>query len=126
MQPGDPVPSLERTIALPDMVAYAGATWDWHRMHYDTELAAASGLPAPVVDGQMLGALMAEQVLDGLGPRAFLTNLGVRYRSMVFAGDTVRCDGEVTGTEDGHVTADLRATVDDRVVAEGTARVRLP
>ena len=25
--------SLERTIELADMVAYAGATWDWHRLH---------------------------------------------------------------------------------------------
>ncbi len=126
MQPGDPVPALERTIALPDMVAYAGATWDWHRMHYDHGFAAASGLPGPVVDGQMLGALMAEQLLDWLGPRAFLTNLAVRYRAMVFAGDTVRCEGELTETGDGHVSVGLRATVGKRVVADGTARVRLP
>ena len=36
------VPPLTRTIGLPDMVAYAGATWDWHRMHYDTGYLTAS------------------------------------------------------------------------------------
>ena len=125
MKAGDAVPPLERTIELPDMVAYAGATWDWHRMHYDTTLAEASSLPGPVVDGQMLGALMAEQLLDWLGPDAFLTNLAFRFRSMVFAGDTVRCEAEVTEAGDGFVTAALRATVGDRLAADGTARARL-
>ena len=125
MQAGDAVPPLERTIDLPDMVAYAGATWDWHRMHYDAGFADAAALPAPVVDGQMLGALLAEQLLDWLGPRAFLTNLSFRLRSMVFAGDAVRCEGEVTEAGEGEVVAALRAMVGDRVAAEGTAKARL-
>ena len=42
--------SLERTIELADMVAYAGATWDWHRLHYDSAWLASRGLDRPVVD----------------------------------------------------------------------------
>lgn len=121
---GAAVPPLERTIALPDMVAYAAATWDWHRMHYDADWAAQAGLPAPVVDGQVLGALLAEHVQDWLGPRAFVTHLSFRLRSMVFAGQTVRVEGEVTSVEEGHVRVAQRVLVGGRVVAEGTARVR--
>ncbi|MGH3261727.1 MAG: MaoC family dehydratase [Sciscionella sp.] len=102
---GQQAPALERTITLPDMVAYAGATWDWHRLHYDPAYLAAKRLPAPVIDGQVFGALLAEQVQDWLGPRAFVGRLGMRFRSLVFAGETVRCVATVTGaTTDGDAT----------------------
>ncbi len=127
---GDPVPSLERTLTVVTLAAYAGATWDWHRLHYDPEYARARQLPGLVVDGQMFGALLAEALLDWLGPRAFIRKLGFRMKGMVFAGETVRCDGEVTaihssGDHDVLVVAQ-RMTVDGRVAAEATAEVRLP
>ena len=74
---GDAAPPLERTIELPDMVAYAGATWDWHRLHYDSAWLAERGLDRPVVDGQLFGALLAEMLQDWVGPSARLTALRV-------------------------------------------------
>jgi acyl dehydratase len=124
MKPGDAIPPLERTLALVDLVAYGGATWDWHRMHYDREWSDKAALPGPVVDGQQLGALLAEQLLDWLGPRAFITNLSFRFKAMVFAGETVRVEGEVTGVEDGAVRVTQRVSAGDRLAVEGTARVR--
>ncbi len=96
---GTVVPPLERTIELPDMVAYAGATWDWHRLHYDHDYLASKQVPAPVVDGQVFGALLAEQLLDWLGPRAVLLTLHFRFKALVFAGETVRCLATVTAIE---------------------------
>ena len=125
MKHGDALPPLERTIELPDMVAYAGATWDWHRMHYDEAFVREAGLPGPVVDGQVFGAMMAEQLLDWLGPHAFVTALSFRFRSMVVAGDTVRVEGDVIEVEDGHVQVAQRVRVGDRLAVEGIARVRL-
>lgn len=121
---GDGLPVLERRITLTDMVAYAGATWDWHRLHYDPAFIASRGLERPVVDGQMLGALMAEALQDALGPRAFIATLGLRYKAMVFADDTVRIEATFLGVEDGDQRFELRALVGERVAAEGTARVR--
>ncbi|MEO6821103.1 MAG: MaoC/PaaZ C-terminal domain-containing protein [Candidatus Nanopelagicales bacterium] len=92
---GDVVPALDRTITLPDMVAYAGATWDWHRLHYDPAYLAQKKLPAPVVDGQLFGALLAEQLQDWLGPAAVLRRLHFRFKNLVFAGETVRCTATV-------------------------------
>lgn len=127
---GHPVPPLERTLTVVTLAAYGGATWDWHRLHYDPEYARARQLPGPVVDGQMFGALLAEALMDWLGPRAFIRRLGFRMKGMVFAGETVRCDGQVTaihpaGDHDVLAIAQ-RITVDGRVAAEGTAEVRLP
>ena len=123
---GEALPDLVRTIDLADMVAYSGATWDWHRLHYDSSYVAALGLPGPVVDGQQLGALLAEHVQDALGPHAFIESMGFRFRSMVFAGETVRCIGSITAVDGQHVMVTQEVVVDDRVVvdnAHATVRV---
>lgn len=123
MNPGDAVPALERTISFDDVVAYAGATWDWHRVHYDPAVYAP--LPGPLVDGQVFGALIAEQLLDWLGPNAFITNLSFRFKSMVFAGDAVRCEGVVEAIEDGVLSTSHRVMCAQTLAVEGTAKVRL-
>jgi len=114
---------LVRTIDLADMVAYAGATWDWHRLHYDPDFIQELGLPGPVVDGQVLGALMAEHVQDHLGPGWRITKLSFRLRSMVFARDTVRVTGTVTEDTGDAITLSQRVVVGERLCAEGTAVV---
>jgi acyl dehydratase len=127
---GQEIPPLERKLDLVRMIAYAGATWDWARLHYDPAYVAERHLPAPVVDGQMLGGLLTETLLDWLGPRAFIQKLTFRLRAMVLAGETVRCLGAVTalGSERdaGLVTVAQRVCVGDRLVADGTALVKVP
>jgi acyl dehydratase len=122
--------SLERTIELADMVAYAGATWDWHRLHYDSAWLAERGLDRPVVDGQVLGALLAEMVLGWAGPGAELTALSFRFKGFVFAGETVRCTGRVVAVVDGVTSLECGVEVvgaEARVaVAPAAAQVRLP
>jgi len=123
-------PALERKLDLVRMIAYAGATWDWARLHYDPAYVAERKLPAPVIDGQMLGALLSEELLDWLGPRAFIRKLNFRLRAMVFAGDTVRCEGKVislaTEEEQSLITVAQQVHVGDGVVADGSAVVQLP
>ena len=123
-------PALERKLDLVRMIAYAGATWDWARLHYDPVYVAEHKLPAPVIDGQMLGALLSEALLDWLGPMAFIRKLNFRLRTMVFAGDTVRCEGEVTAlaTKEEHslVTVAQRVYTGDRFIADVSSIVQLP
>jgi acyl dehydratase len=127
---GQRIPRLERKLDLVRMIAYAGATWDWARLHYDPAYVAERKLPAPVIDGQMLGALLSEALLDWVGPGAFIHKLNFRLRAMVFAGDAVRCEGEVTSLasqgEHRVLTVAQRVYVGDGLVAEGSADVRLP
>ena len=115
---GDPVPPLERTITLTDMVAYAGATWDWHKLHYDPAFVAEKKLPGPIVDGQVFGALLVEQLQDWLGADSFVHKLAFTFRNLVFAGETVRCEGTVSAVRDGEIDLDLKVVV---VAEDGTA-----
>lgn len=118
---GDKVPALERRIDLTDMVAYAGATWDWHKLHYDTAYVAEKQLPGPIVDGQVYGALLVEQLQDWLGPQSFVHQLSFTFRSLVFAGETLRCQGEVTAVGDDQITVALNVVVVAEDGSEGRA-----
>lgn len=106
---------LSRAISLTDMVRYAGATWDWHQLHYDADFLESIGLDRPVVDGQMLGALMADQ-LESLGT---VQSLEFRFRSMVFAGEEITLEGVVDDVDDGEITVRQTVKVGDRVCVTG-------
>jgi acyl dehydratase len=119
---GAPVlPDLVRTLTLTDLVGYGAATWDWHRLHYDSGYASAAGLPGPIVDGQLWGALMAKQVLDWTGPRGRLQRLAVRFRGVVTAGETVTLRAWAEADE---ITHQVRAG--ERLIATGTSQVSAP
>jgi acyl dehydratase len=128
---GTPIPPLERVLTQVRIAAYGGATWDWHRLHYESEYAAARNIAGPIVDGQMFGALLAEALLDWLGPRAFIRRMSFRLRAMVFAGETVRCEGEVTSIvaerDCDVVRVAQRIRVGERIAVEpASAEIALP
>ena len=116
LSPGRSLRPLHRRIGLADMVAYGAATWDWHRLHYDEAHARRLGAPAPLVDGQMLGALLAECVLRAAGPGARLVRLAYRNRAPVHAGETVTCSGTIATSDDAGFSVDLSVSVGDRLV----------
>jgi acyl dehydratase len=107
VQIDEPLPPLDMDVTLTALVMYAGATWDFHRYHYDPEFVAKLGMRAPFMDGQMLGALLARQLMRWGGPDAFVRRLNYRQRAMVYAGDAISIRGRVSGTavEDGRALA---------------------
>lgn len=125
MKAGDPLPSFEKTFTPVDLFAYGAATWDWHRMHYDAELARSKGFAAPVIDGQMYGAIFARVAMRWAGPRAFITKMSLRMKSMAFAGDTLRAEGSVSSVNEATVVLEQRLTRGDRVIAECTTSLSL-
>jgi acyl dehydratase len=129
---GEEIPFAPREITRTAMVMYAAATWDFHRFHHDAAFVQARGHPAPFVDGQMLGALLAQQLMDWAGPDAFVCRLAFRFRAMVYAGDRLTGRGHVTGTEVAGArrlalcTLSLAKADGTVVIADATAAVDLP
>jgi len=127
---GERLPGFEKHFSQIDLVAYGAATWDWHRLHYDLEYARSKNLPGTLVDGQAFGALFARAAMDWAGPKAFVSRLAFKMKSMAFAGDTLVGSGEVVAVEpDGaglKVTLNQRLMNRDRLAAEATTEVRLP
>lgn len=93
---GDDLPPLEKQIDAAHMMAYGAATWDFIRVHYDADYIREMGFPGPFLDGQMVGAFLAQLVQDWSGPSAFLRKLAFRNRVMAYPGDTLVCRGTVT------------------------------
>ena len=114
---GDTLPGFERVLDQARLVMYAGATWDWHRLHYDTGYVEDRKLAAPLVDGQMLGALFAEQVYRHFDPGARIASMKLRFRSMIYAGERVAITGEVISVEE---TGDARWFVCRQTAAVGS------
>jgi acyl dehydratase len=123
--PGESLPLLEKKFTAVDLVAYGAATWDWHRLHYDVEYARSRKLPGVLVDGQAFGALLARAALDWAGPRAFIRRLSFKMKSMAFAGDTLRAEGEVTEVRDNMVVLAQRLLNGERIAAEAVTEIRL-
>lgn len=123
---GEALPILGKTFTAVDLFAYGAATWDWHRMHYDVELARSKGFPGVVIDGQAYGALLARAAMDWAGPRAFMTKLSFKAKATAFAGDRLVAEGEVKEIRGAIVILDQRLTNNGKVVAEATTEVRLP
>ena len=116
MKVGQRLPDLVRTITLTDMVAYGGATWDSHRLHYDPSFAVSAGMERPVVDGQMLGALFGEQLTRCLEKGQWISRRCFRNTAPTYANETVVCEAEVIGVDDGLTVIQLRASVGNRLV----------
>jgi acyl dehydratase len=108
---GTELTPLERQITLVDMVAYAGATWDFYGLHYDPEFVARAQVPAPVVDGQVFGALFVELLQDELGPQSFVRELSMTFKNLMFAAETIRVTGTVVESDGESCTVDLVATI---------------
>ena len=130
---GEELPSLHKQIDLPRMMAYGAATWDFIRVHYDADHVRELGFPGPFVDGQMLGAFLAQHVQDWAGPSAFLRKLGFRNRVMVYPGDSLTCRGVVTAlyTEGeagklAHCDLWIENQRGERVVDRANALIQLP
>lgn len=126
-RPGDTLPELSFHATLAALVAYGAATWDFHRLHYDAEYAARHGLRAPIMDGQMCGALLARLVMRWAGQGARLRRLAYRLRSPVFVEETIRLSGCVTGIEGSLVLCRMEIVKTDgtEVVRDATAAVEL-
>ncbi len=126
------LPDLAVRLELPRLMAYGASTWDWHRMHYDTDSARARGFQGPVVDGQMFGALIARQIRAWAGDRARFIRLEFRNRGFVVAPCTVTvvsqvCAREtVSGAQQIEISSEVVDESGRRVVEHGRSTILVP
>ncbi len=118
---------FERTmpvITTVQLVKYAGASGDYHRIHYDQPYATnEAGLGGVIAHGMLTMAFMGSAVAEWAGPSALVRHLDARFTAPVRPGDVVSVKALVTDTRDDGVHLTLTALVGDRVVAEGRAIV---
>jgi acyl dehydratase len=129
LQVGQALPEHGQTFTEVDLVAYGAATWDWHRLHYDQAHAKAKQLPGLLIDGQAFGAVFAREAMRWAGPQAFLARMGLKMKSMAFAGDHLVASGQVTAVEEQGgqwvVHIDQQLHCGERLIAQASSELRL-
>lgn len=126
---GQPLPEQTHTFTEVDLVAYGAATWDWHRLHYDKAHAQSMQLPGVLIDGQAFGAVFAREAMRWAGPTAFIQRMGLKMKSMAFAGDHLVARGHVTAIDERAglwvVQIDQQLMCGERLVAQAISEIQL-
>jgi acyl dehydratase len=126
------LPDLVVPLHVPQLMAYGASTWDWHRIHYDTDAARAAGMAGPLVDGQMFGALIARQIRKWAGSRARFVKLKFRNSSFVTAPNTVTVVSKILSSrkegalERFEIASYVRDQNDRVVVDSGLTVIEVP
>ena len=131
LQPGALLPTVPHRCDLVQAVRLAGATENYHRIHFDAAHARATGLPAAVVDSALLMAWFEALVEDTYGSTVRLLQLQARFRRPVLLDEEVYCGGTVEQAVGigAHLRLTLRLSLRDAqggTRAEATAAIELP
>jgi 3-hydroxybutyryl-CoA dehydratase len=109
-------------IELSDIVRYAGASGDFHAIHYDRELALSAGYEDNFAQGMFIAGILGGVVADHFGPEN-VREFGVRFVSPFWRGavPTVRMKEE-SRTLDG-LRLELEVLVGETSIVKGWAVV---
>ena len=126
---GDDLPVVVKRPTTRQLVQYAGASGDFHEIHYDKDFAVAQGLPGVIIHGALKSAWLAQVATDWMGAAGRLESFSVRYRDMDVPNDTLTCVGKVVEVDGaaGRVRCELTLTNGaGKVTTTGEAVVVLP
>ncbi|WP_419928565.1 MaoC family dehydratase [Candidatus Poriferisocius sp.] len=108
------------------LVAYAGASGDFHPFHHDETYATAHGFDRIFAHGMLTMGITGQALVEVFGPEG-LDRYAADFLKPVWPGDTLTAELKVTAAHaDGSVEVDI-STVDQHgtQVLRGTAAGRL-
>jgi acyl dehydratase len=130
---GTELPLVSYPATRLSLVKYCGASGDFNVIHWNERIAKSVGLPDVIAHGMFTMAQAGRFVTDWAGPRAAVTEFGVRFSSMVVVPDDdigarIDVSGQVEEKLDGNrVAIALTARSSDaKVLTRARAVVRLP
>lgn len=94
---GDRLPVIAHTPTNVQLFRFSSATWNAHRIHYDTEYAKIEGYPDVLVQSHLHASLLVKAVLECAGGTARLKRFRWENRAIAVPGDTLTYTGEVIG-----------------------------
>ena len=98
VEEGMELPVLEKDPTTLQLVRYAGASGDYHQIHYDLDFAQAKGLPDIILHGALKNAFLGQLMTDWIGEHGTLKKLSAQYRGMDVPGKPVYAKGVVSKT----------------------------
>jgi acyl dehydratase len=133
VEAGMQIPAVSYPVTRLSLIRYCGASGDFNIIHWNERVAKAVGLPDVIAHGMFTMAQAGRFVTDWAGPRATVTDFGVRFSSMVPVpdddeGTSIEVSGQVEEKlGDGRVALALTArAAGTKVLTRARAVVRLP
>jgi acyl dehydratase len=96
---GDLVPERAKRVTREDVRAYAEAGGDDNALHQDDEFARSVGFPGIIAHGMFSMAHVARTLTEWLGDPSALLRLDVKFRAVVFMGETLVAKGQVVALD---------------------------
>jgi acyl dehydratase len=124
VEKGDELSQLVKgPLAETDLVRYSGASGDFNPIHTVPRVAQEVGLEGVIAHGMLIMAYAGQLITTWAGPGT-LRRFKVRFSGMTTPGETVVCEGRVTGTEmvDGEGIVRGRITV--KGVEDGSLKLK--
>lgn len=132
VEKGDDLPQLVRgPLAETDLVRYSGASGDFNPIHTVPRVAQEVGLEGVIAHGMLIMAYAGQALTRWAGPAA-LRRFKVRFSGMTAPGETVVCEGRITGKEmDGdeglvHGRITVKGQADGSLKLKGEFTAALP
>lgn len=123
--PGVPIPAWTVTPGLIDTVLFAGAMWEFQRLHFDHEWARQEGLERAIVQGPLLGNYLTRTVDEQLQGAYEIDRITWRNRATVCVEEVLTCAGTLRVDGLDRPTADLWITDQtDTTVISASAALR--
>ena len=92
---GTEVTPLVKQPTKAQLVRWAGATNDFHPIHYDKDYAQSRGLPEVIVHGLLKFQFLIQMLTDWIGVDGTIQTIGCQYKGLDYPGDTLTCKGAV-------------------------------
>ena len=93
---GDVLPPAIRQAGRTQLFLYSAATWNPHRIHYDTDFARSEGHVDVIVHGPLQGAWLTQYLTDWMGPLGRLVSAGWQNRASALPDEDLTFSGTVT------------------------------
>jgi hydroxyacyl-ACP dehydratase HTD2-like protein with hotdog domain len=124
---GDELPAAVRRAGRAQLFLYSAATWNPHRIHYDTEFARSEGHADIIVHGPLQGAWLTQYLTDWMGPAGRLVSAGWQNRASALPDEDLTFRGRITAVEGDLVSIEVTETnAAGDVLMPATGVVRLP
>lgn len=89
------IPQLIKKTSSRQLVEYAGASRDFHEIHYDHEIARKAGFPGVIIHGCLKTAFLCQMITDWIGEQSVIKKMSVKYLAIDSYGETLTCRGNV-------------------------------
>ncbi len=88
------ISQLVKPTSTRQLVEYAGASRDFHEIHYDDRFARRVGFPGVIIHGCLKAAFLCQMLTDWMGNAGMIKKANVQYRAIDLAGEPLCCHGK--------------------------------